>query len=335
MTAVGDGRQTRSRPSSLLSVEASTRQARRLQCWSTADQARLVDGLRTVLDAWSSGWSIAGGPSIPDDNMGESTGSTPGFHCRSASSALREAGWTDPHWHPLDEATAGIGLWWTLHEEEGSADRSREIALHGALFREAPSVVLAEASLAQALIRAAWLDWCQRLGHTFASPHGRGDAVALGTTLDPVGTDHVTARSLRPWSGALIVSMPWCARTLSLLIAPERVACFLRCSGGRPEPRPAAGAVDKIVPLTSLATAMSTRTVALRAELCKVEIDLGTLRGLRPGDVVRTSHRLDAPLQIVTLTPPNSGSPLPISAGFLGRQDGHRAIELLSNIKPA
>ena len=56
---------------------------------------------------------------------------------------------------------------------------------------------------------------------------------------------------------------------------------------------------------------------------------LGTLAALRPGAVLRTSHRLDAPLQLTSAALSDRQRRTLVASGFLGQLGGRRALELL------
>jgi hypothetical protein len=117
----------------------------------------------------------------------------------------------------------------------------------------------------------------------------------------------------RPWSGALLVSLPLCG---DVLLDAALVRAVLPA---RPVAAGAAGARAPLVPLHRAAAAL-TLPLQVRLEAC--EVDIGNLQDLQPGDVVRLPHRLDAPAAVVG----RDGQPL--FGGYLVRRRGRKAVEL-------
>jgi hypothetical protein len=308
-------------PSALLSVEASSREARRLRGWSSADQALVVGAVQAVLEQWEGAWGVA-----PEGAVG--------IHCEAAAEAARQAGWLELRWDTYGSQGENAGLWGALRAQPnavslGAARKSpasnapRRVPqeLHVALFNEALTPA-GGPSLADELAQAAWQDWGARLASLAA-----GDRSASPRAATP------PAAVLAPWSGALVLTVPWCGTSFILVLTAERIAALL----GRPALRtaPAAGIDKRSAPLVPLLHVVKAEPLALRVEMSAVEIDLGTLASLRLGDVVRTSHRLDAPLLMTSAEPEDQGSRTLVCTGFLGRQGERRAIELLPHARPS
>ena len=130
--------------------------------------------------------------------------------------------------------------------------------------------------------------------------------------------------------GALVLTLRWCGANLILLLAAEAIAAFL----GRPaSATPAPGIGKKPVSLAPILQVVRSEPLSLRVEMAEVEVDLGTLASLRLGDVLRTSHRLDAPLMMTSAEPAGQQARPVICTGFLGREGDWRAIELLPHAK--
>lgn len=296
-------------PSPLLSVEESAREAQRLRCWSEADQAALVDAAQATLDRWGGAWGLGA------EGDGE-----PLVRCHAA--AERSDGAVQG-WEALDGVT---GAWWAMLSrgaEAGSGLRRRRVAtdaLHQALFREAASERVEGSRLANELVQSAWTDWQKRLAERLGG-ESPGPRKPAGAPADP--KDGAPAIPLfRPWSGALLLVLPWCGRELGVLLDAQRVAAFLKRTDGRAAPGRAVAKNAR--PLVPIYDVVKSKPVTLRVELAEMEIDLGTLAGLRVGDVLRTTHRLDMPLRLVTPAPGGG----PSCAGYLGRQGNHCAVEL-------
>lgn len=147
-------------------------------------------------------------------------------------------------------------------------------------------------------------------------------AAALG--VDEGRTDQaLVPAAVGAWSGVLGLELPWGARVV--LNAQAVQALQKDAPSGRGKP-PA---------LVPVAAAVSGHALPLRVHLADCELDIGSLRELQAGDVLRLQHRLDAPLQVrdfagrtlfcaflarrrqfkaVQLAPVASGAPAPASA---------------------
>lgn len=80
-------------------------------------------------------------------------------------------------------------------------------------------------------------------------------------------------------------------------------------------------------PLAPLAAALQGQAVALSLQLGEVEMDLQTLYGLAPGDVMRFEAPLDQPLEL-RVGDERVG---PGVRAYLGALGGHRAIEIVAS----
>ncbi|MBV8634726.1 MAG: FliM/FliN family flagellar motor switch protein [Burkholderiaceae bacterium] len=86
--------------------------------------------------------------------------------------------------------------------------------------------------------------------------------------------------------------------------------------------RPAAPAARE--PVVPLAQALTGTTAHLRAELGQVQMSLGQLTSLEIGDVITLPIGIDQPLRIF------AGKRRLVGQAYLGKQDGHRAVEMLA-----
>lgn len=299
-------------PSPLLSAEESRQAARPLRGWSEDDQAVLAGALQALLDQWHGAWGLA---------------PTEGGAVALRSCPIEDDSWDTLSWSPLDEPGAVSGVLWSLPGGTGTGlvavplrrHRPALDALHEALFHEPPAAAAGPGRLADRLLRAVWDDWNKRLAGLLAAESGTA----------PTGSE-AAALIRRPWSGALVAVLPWCGRDMALLLTVEFVSAFLgRLRGRVSAAQPPRKAPAPLVPLFQV---VKDEGVALRVELAEMEVDLGTLAGLRQGDVLRTSHRLDAPL---LLTGQGQAERVTRCIGYLGRQDDWRAIELLPHGAPA
>jgi hypothetical protein len=334
----------------LLSLDASAREARRLRWWSEADQARLGDTIQTVLREWATSWGVSSpgrGKYRGDADSAAIPGPGNEIEIQPVSIAAAEVGWTDLRWESMRTHRELGEVWWTLRTPLGIADigrasdeahigdpRQAPRALYRAMFGEI-SASSAGSGLVEDLAHTAWMDWCGRLA-ALASPDGETACTAgpATQTSNEAGQSvanrcGVRADILKPWSGALTLSVTWCDQTMLLLMGPDYVATVLRRAGVEPA-SPAGPSHEKLAPLVPLLRAVGAKSLSLRVELVEMEIELGALAALRPGDILRTTHRLDTPLSITSPDSPDGQSRSLIFTGFLGKKGEECAVELLS-----
>ncbi len=167
---------------------------------------------------------------------------------------------------------------------------------------------LAEHGVAQGVASRAWIALAEAL---------RG-ALALDSAPAHISPDSAL---FKQWSGGALLSLPLCAKLPRAMLL--NAACVRAIQGAHGERTAEGVSVQKSsAAVFPLAQALANRMLPLRAELGSCELDLGSLESLRIGDVVPLPHRLDAPLLVST------GSNVQLCVGFLGRQDGFKAIEL-------
>jgi hypothetical protein len=147
------------------------------------------------------------------------------------------------------------------------------------------------------------------------------DALCAALELAPgEGQSHPDGESFKPWSGCVVVSLAGAGRL------PRTLLLNAACARALLGPLAAAPAMDasrkSAAALVPLAQALAGRKLPLRVELSSCELDLGTLEGLRIGDIVPLPHSLEAPLTVST------AQDVRICTGFLGRHAGFKAIEL-------
>jgi hypothetical protein len=173
--------------------------------------------------------------------------------------------------------------------------------------------------IADHLVDAAWLAWCDSL-----------TGLCAELDLPHTGVPHGLPGELsRAWQGALRVRLPWFGATLSLVLSGDVVAAWVRQWRSRAMAVASSSPVPaQSSPLTPVVQAVSGRTVPLTVELAQVEIEIGALMTLRVGDVLRTTHALETPLLVRgEASAQDGGSPV-FSEGFLGRLGERRAVEL-------
>jgi hypothetical protein len=259
--------------------------SRALKWWSSAVLDAMASRLAHGWDEWCREWGCRGA-GVAAINAAEAT-----------SSAAPSA------WHALPAGPAGAPAWM-------AADPSPTAAMLRTLFGSGPTGAREVPPVAAEVCARAWEDLllnCARwLGAS--APMGSADEAA------PPADDS------RPWSGAVRVQLA-CeagkAQPLWLHLsagAASKVAAACGASTKR-SPRPLA----RIVPV---AQAMASRRVHLGVRLADVQLTLGALESLRPGDVVALAHRLEDPLVVTT-------HEAPVCHAHLGSRSGRRAVELV------
>ncbi|HVE52170.1 MAG TPA: FliM/FliN family flagellar motor C-terminal domain-containing protein [Ramlibacter sp.] len=261
---------------------------RPLRSWSASQ-------LRGLEQAWTSrwlGWCADWGVPAPAHSAAV---------CTMAHASVADSG----RWQEPSEVSPHAGLWWAPEvRTEGGDPRDTFLA---ALFAPDTGIDLPRQGpapdLAREVARAAWHDFWQRV----SSWCGTG-----GTT--PADTP---AGCLQPWSGAVLVSLPWPAGRLELLLAGAVAEAVVADAGtDATVSRRAGEALSPVWP------AMAPLHCDVQVELQPVELTVGAVKGLRIGDVVELDHHLEAPLLART----EAGVLWEV---FLGESGGHRAVELV------
>lgn len=205
-------------------------------------------------------------------------------------------------WQPLmNAADADDGVW--VSEPAGARQ------LLAALLGIAPSSASrALPPLAAELAAQARGDYLLALKQVLAG--GRGEATHVAGYPAPMPAAHA-----KVWSGAARMDISAGGALIAQLhLGPRRVQVL--------EPK-AASPAPTAQPLADLGQALSSQRARLRVELSGVEITLGQMQALALGDVLLLPHLLEQPLHVLE----EQGQQ--ICAGYLGQQDGGKAIELV------
>lgn len=191
-------------------------------------------------------------------------------------------------------------------------------------------------SLDHALHRVAFGEWPQ------ASPQARGDGVAAQLASRCVAALAAAVRSAcelpegtpcddgtppadhcSPWSGSVRVRATLGTtgqQDVWLHLSPDLAA---RCLAAAPRAGHA-----RTGGLARVADALHGQSLRIRATLSPLSLDLGSLLGLKPGDVVATTHHLHRPLHISLLTGQDAGQEQPLCDGRLGSRANRMAVAL-------
>jgi len=270
--------------SALLGPAESLRRARPLRSWSGAQKEAVRSRFAAMQLDWCGEWLPArdGAVHAPEVEVGE------------------------------DGAAPQDAACWSFTAASGAVPKRTAInALAGALFgfdmammapqREAPAV-------ATAVVHAAWTDWLSRI-ETLLAP----------VSLEPrevAGASEGAAADR--WSGTLRLRWPWWGGLWHLELPHGAVAALL----GEATQTAVASREAQAVPKLRLDHALKGHRVTLHATLTGVELDLGQLQALKPGDIVPLAHALDAPAQL------SGADGMPVCEGWLGQLDGRMAVEL-------
>lgn len=202
-----------------------------------------------------------------------------------------------------DAATDGIAL----RGQEGMLAHFRSETWAAALVRELFGAAIDPCGIPGEVAGACIDDAMRRLAHVLGMPGARRERTPPPRLRR--GTWRGEVQAALPFGGVL------------LLNAAAAEAC-LRRRGMAARPRRSLPA-DAPVAMPLLRAAAGQR-VSLRAQLEPCEVDLGVLQDLRPGDVLRIPHRLDAPLQLRT----EAGTAL--FSGYLANSRGRKVLELVA-----
>lgn len=278
---------------------------RPLRAWSPADRQHLSSSLHSALRRWAQAWSLQTTPWLDSDVAIEVA--------NNALAAIESRSWR----------SVGVdGVWWSLMAS--GSDRPRldtpRRALLSALFSETKKPLSAthDVRICEQLADDAWRDCRIEFGR-LVSAQEVSESDALDDAPSSLPPD-VT----RAFGGALLAHLPWCGQSLALLMDGDRVGQALKRSvvqvpSAVESPRPA------VAPLPDV---LSRHALPIRIELQSIDIDLGSLAGLRIGDVLCTGHRLDEPLNVRAPSPDHDAEPNTLCDAFLGRQTRWRAVEL-------
>jgi hypothetical protein len=277
--------------------------ARALRWWPASEMSRLAFAVHQALCAWAQDWGL--------QQPGPADGGA--VRCAVASDARTGAG----RWQRLaPQGATGPekAIWWSLAGSGG--DLEPVALLTERLFGPAlePSALPMPGAIdgvAAEVATSAWVDLWRGIGEAL------GACVAVvAVEADLTMPSELMDELFCPWSGAVVVTLPWCGHELRVLLGSDAAARLFAPSKPSVTPAPAP-------PLVPVWHAIATATSSLRAELAPVELTLGAIKGLRVGDVIELAHPLDRPLAAKT----SSGEVL--CEAFLGRAGERRAIELL------
>lgn len=233
-------------------------------------------------------------------------------------------------WAHLDMAgPATPGAMWVA----GAAEPS--LLMQRALFGEVQGAMLPgtygnDASMAGTVAAQAWNGFVAALaGIDAGNEQGNEQLNAMATHMPEASDMPDTARALPvrqqlPWSGAiraLITIEGEASVSLGWHLDPVAAQTLM---GTRSS---VAAANASRAPLTPVLNAMHRQSVGLTARLADIELDLGALLALEPGDVITIGHALDHPVPLYLQAAGESAPP--IATGHLGELTAHKAIQLL------
>jgi flagellar motor switch/type III secretory pathway protein FliN len=142
-------------------------------------------------------------------------------------------------------------------------------------------------------------------------------ALSMAGTWSPAAPSEGRPPSPLPWSGMVIVAL---ARGLQLLLDAGAVGALAPAGAAVAAP----AAPPSRQPLLPVSAALAGHPLRLDVRLDACRLDIGGLRALRVGDVLRLQHRLDKPAGVHA-----AGGDL-LFHGHLVHSRGRKAIELLS-----
>lgn len=254
-------------------------------------EQRLDDARQSWLAAWL-------------DDSAQSSSALPRISCQAAHESMAQIK-DGANWRAL-APSSGLSdeqqVWIDMHRAEESMAQ---------LLLKSPSLPKGS-SLVEQVAAQALADCIAGLDAALTVSPGNAGRHRVAAKPAAIPAPHY-----RPWSGAVHVRLPLSeALALTLHLAPARVAALLAtatgASGGTPRPA-----------LVSLNEALAAHSTRLRVELAAVDISVGNLQSLTVGDVLVLPHPLTQTLQVKTT------QGLSLCEGYLGQQQGQRAIELI------
>lgn len=294
--------------SPLLSLEQSVERAQPLRAWTEVQLKTVARVFQEAWDAWVLAWGLEeDGVSVVStrESLPLDESKAPPMLWERVRWPTSVAGKTSIRWAldataAMDLAGPSVGR---VSTPTGRALASLEKWLFGERASRVEPVSSRESSLGAKIALQAWSDFWQHLGE--AMPDQEADTTAQAGI--PQGS---------AWSGAVHVDIPWAQGVLSVLLSGSQVVKLIDHTS---TVRPVDGANPALTPLFQ---ALSPQALRIRTEFRSLEMTLGQLRGLQIGDVVQIPHPLETPVQVVIL------EDYPLCSGWLGRQDGHVAVEL-------
>ncbi len=257
--------------------------------WATRAQARVViERLSDAAERWSGGWST-----------------------RSSDAHPRVAVAVDP--------LVQQGEWFALGVDGDHLPRAWFMTVRHPLL----SICADWLGVDDGFVRAPHADCIidQAMQHASrALLDGLCDALELGRVIETPTPAESVVLATRPWTGAVACDIRCAASHVRVVVhgeAVERLSPAARRTAASQLTQHAGGV--RPVPL---AKALSDVAVPASVSLRPVEITLEQLAGLSPGDVLKTTHRLDEPLQL------KNAVGTPISSVSLGGAATHRCIRL-------
>lgn len=283
----------------LLPLGESAARGTPLRHWRPVDRDRIVDAIAGAFTEWEKAWGVLA-PDAPSSRP----------RCDSWEEASAASPPLPERWVPMPGP--GGGTWWAI---DGTAEvpSAVEAALFAGDLAERERGENLAQNLAQTIAVQASEDLGVRLSAALRMPARSGHE-------DPGGAPDRAV--LRPWMGTLVIRRPLGAADLILLLTGSIVDACLPARA--PPARSAPVAQGKLaMPLRGLAA----RNVRLLFQLEPLELTVGSLAALTPGDVLCTRHRLDRGL-VVRAQTDEGHVPQAIGSAFLGKLGAAVAVEL-------
>lgn len=269
---------------------------RLLRWWSPHDLSMIELKLLDVVERWADDWRVR----------------EVSVQCANAwqDESLRRA--TPATWYPSGfDADGWPSLWCAAPLDD--VQRIVEAAMFGRSVAEATPGELTSTPIASEVARKAAESLIDRLLEELGAVvwHGSADARPAANP----------SSEIRRWSGAVAVQLR--------LGGDASTAIGLLVSGASLKP----SKPSRPVPIATgasftVAEVLSHHLFTMRAMLNDVEITMGELLELRPGDIVMTPHRLSSALSVESVDDPMQGRPSPLFAAQLGRRGERMALAL-------
>lgn len=280
----------------MLAYERTAPEVRRLQWRSSSDLDRCAARLRDAVVAWGQQWRVP----VSD------------VRCVNAWEDGGDRSSAAPAWRTIGVDATGQAMLWCAAPHTVLAQRI-EAAMLGASVVSVRHGEPAGPSIAMAVANKAVQSFYDSLVRSV-------ELQTVAATTDTLPAAPLPTESRR-WSGAIRA----CLRIGPDDGADVQLHVSGACLGMDKALRPASTGA---APLSRVTDVLSRRPVPLRAMLDDVELQIGDVLGLQPGDIVMTQHPLSRPLRVEATTDALAGPDRPLFAAHLGSRESRLAVAL-------
>lgn len=275
-----------------------------LRCWSAQQLSAVGAAIDEACRSWAASWDAGDAQAAANVVSADE----PEQERMRSGYALHASGSAD--------GAAKAWIVQTMHGESETVDpehaiRRKLFCEFGGSGKPAAALRTGKPEIAVEIAAAAWLDFMERMSRCLGIDV---DADVLGKQSADAA---IAPEDRRNWSGAVMATVQWCGEELGFYL---NGACVQKIVPAR-KPAAASAPATQLIPLHR---AIARQPFTCTVELAPVEISLGNLRALAPGDVVVLKHPLDEPSLVRT------ADAAVVCGAYLGKQNGNWALELVA-----